>query len=673
MVDELPVIGTLMIAGIGGVQSFIAQARRTQDLWIASQIIQYIARKTYRTALQVPGIMPIYPALDDQGVLPRSVPNRFVLYLPLEIDPNDFGVWLHRQAINFWFELSNDVSHLFYHQLAPNSGREGIWAEQCGQLLNDDQPPHSPFLEFYWATQALHEGNYRADFAKCGRLFASRKLLRDFGDLPPQPGEKCTLNGVLSALSDEPNAERDRVRTFWQDVARNANRKFSQATLRDGERLCAVNTVKRFAQELDDKHPFIQFVGQARFPSTSTVAAAPFKLAVAEVWQITQDRPIQKKYEEFQEVLTSYLPTCDLPAVNPVQNIGYPALQPHTGTWLDDFLAYDGDFIRAEGLTDKAIAEYSGLQERELSSDQRGVSELARETYNKFMETLPRELPVSLSSYYAVVKMDGDHVGEYIAENARSLRDHQDLSWRLAHFASQIAPSVVEDQDGHQVVPGRLIYSGGDDLLAMVPAASALIIANTLRSRFESEVGLNVSAGIVIAHYTQPLEMVLNAARAAEKVYAKDQMGRNAVAVQIMRRSGEIRVAASKWAYSFRDGSTHETLALIDEVRRAFSHTGTLSSQLAYDALEIAEKLVGAGSGRSLTKEERRDLRFKEFRRLVRRRCENTERYDDLAQRLSSLAEEISFEFESDNKINGWEALANWLVIARFLASEGQA
>ncbi len=672
MVDELPVIGTLMIAGIGGVQPFIAQARRTQDLWVASQIIQYIASQTYVAALQVPRIKPIYPALDDQGRLPRSVPNRLVLYLPLEIDPNDFGVRLHRQAINFWFELSNDVSHLFYHQLAPNSGREGIWAEQCGQFLNDDQPPHSPFLEFYWATQALHEGNYRADFAKCGRLFASRKLLRDFGDLPPQPGEKCTLNGVLSALSDEPNAERDRVRTFWQDVARNANRKFSQATLRNGERLCAINTVKRFAQELDEGHPFIQFVGQARFPSTSTVAAAPFKLAVTGAWLSAPDKSIEREYRAFRKALTIDLVDYGLPAVNPVQDIGYPALQSNTGTWLDDFLAYDGDFIRVEGLTDKAIAEYSGLQEKDLNADQREVlKDLVRKTYSDFIASLSDNFPTPLSSYYAVVKMDGDHVGEYIAENAHSLRDHQDLSWRLAHFASRIAPSVVEARDGHQVVPGRLIYSGGDDVLAMVPASSALIIANTLRSRFESEVGLNVSAGIVIAHYTQPLEMVLNAARAAEKVYAKDQMGRNAVAVQIMRRSGEIRVAASKWAYSFRDGSTHETLALIDEVRRAFSQTDDLSSQLAYDVLEIAEKLVGAGSGRSLTKEERRDLRFKEFRRLVRRRCENTERYDDLAQRLSSLAEGISFE--SDNKINGWEALANWLVIARFLASEGQA
>lgn len=54
------------------------------------------------------------------------------------------------------------------------------------------------------------------------------------------------------------------------------------------------------------------------------------------------------------------------------------------------------------------------------------------------------------------------------------------------------------------------------------------------------------SAGIAIAHFKSPLQDIIRAAQAAEK-RAKTQLGRSAVAVTLMKRSGEIIEWGAKW------------------------------------------------------------------------------------------------------------------------------
>lgn len=182
---------------------------------------------------------------------------------------------------------------------------------------------------------------------------------------------------------------------------------------------------------------------------------------------------------------------------------------------------------------------------------------------------------------------------------------HVQLSEALANFALYLAGPIVEHFDG------QLIYAGGDDVLAMLPAERALPCARALRMAFRGDpqlhevfsgaleakedqwgfVGLDgdaeifrrtkrfvprgyplivpgqnadLSAGIAIGHMKSPLQNLVEAARQAEK-RAKDTKkgyGKSAFAVSLFKRSGETIQWGAKWetaaielSQSFADNS----------------------------------------------------------------------------------------------------------------------
>ncbi|RMD79030.1 MAG: type III-B CRISPR-associated protein Cas10/Cmr2, partial [Lentisphaerae bacterium] len=113
--------------------------------------------------------------------------------------------------------------------------------------------------------------------------------------------------------------------------------------------------------------------------------------------------------------------------------------------------------------------------------------------------------------YVAVLAMDGDQMGKWVSgENlpnfkcqlAQEARNylipylekvgtelprlltpsyHMQFSEALANFGNFVAPLIIEYYDG------QLIYSGGDDLLVMLPAENAVLCAAALRAAFRGE------------------------------------------------------------------------------------------------------------------------------------------------------------------------------------------
>lgn len=221
-------------------------------------------------------------------------------------------------------------------------------------------------------------------------------------------------------------------------------------------------------------------------------------------------------------------------------------------------------------------------------------------------EKLPGE------KYFAVLALDGDEIGKWVSgektppfksqfsdyrdgsaaqregalryfeengghdllETSRALSPsyHLQFSQALSNFALLCARPIVEAHDG------RLIYAGGDDVLAMLPADTALECARALREAFQGRAvacagiaspapgylsigkdqsgqplafavpgsDAEVSVGIAIAHFKSPLQEVVRAAQLAER-RAKHQLGRAAVAVSLFKRSGEITEWGAKW------------------------------------------------------------------------------------------------------------------------------
>ena len=188
--------------------------------------------------------------------------------------------------------------------------------------------------------------------------------------------------------------------------------------------------------------------------------------------------------------------------------------------------------------------------------------------------------------YFAILAMDGDKMGEWISGdktplfldqlkgNAREYFEklnvsaalrrqvspgfHLQFSEALANFSNQIAGKIVEKHGG------SLIYAGGDDVLAALPAKAALKCASELRTAFRGENGwtnqlegrkdlimvpgklADVSCGIAVAHSKYPLQRAVEEARQAEH-RAKNDYDRGAFAVSLLKRGGETIHWGAKW------------------------------------------------------------------------------------------------------------------------------
>ncbi len=218
-------------------------------------------------------------------------------------------------------------------------------------------------------------------------------------------------------------------------------------------------------------------------------------------------------------------------------------------------------------------------------------------------------------AYYGLLLMDGDRMGAWLSADrgltlphahsfhpqirdslqnfrydpnftcyagelrAPSPSRHMAISEALNHFALAVAPDVVERQ-----YHGRVLYAGGDDLMAMLPVIDLLPAMGMLRAAYSgiepaatglpgAEAGFQrqangfvrfrgrlmrmmgekatASCGAVIAHHQAPLSAVLRELRAAEK-RAKQEGGRNAFSVTVVKRSGGALQLTAKWGEALR-------------------------------------------------------------------------------------------------------------------------
>ena len=167
-----------------------------------------------------------------------------------------------------------------------------------------------------------------------------------------------------------------------------------------------------------------------------------------------------------------------------------------------------------------------------------------------------------ITAYYAVLAMDGDEMGQWLT--GKNTTDeitqqwHSEFSGKLSKFATGSAQKIVEQHDG------QLIYAGGDDVLAMLPASRAMACAIKLREEFGAILTpgqlkpLTASIGLAIGHIKEPLQDMVEAALRAER-QAKGRplrlvfdhklrrslevpaarWNRDALAVTLFKRSGE--------------------------------------------------------------------------------------------------------------------------------------
>jgi len=270
-----------------------------------------------------------------------------------------------------------------------------------------------------------------------------------------------------------------------------------------------------------------------------------------------------------------------------------------------------------------------------------------------------------VEGYFAVLHMDGDKMGAAFSQLA-DMKAHQEFSSTLEGFARMRVPQIIADYNGVKRVSNgvaKLVYAGGDDVLALLPLRSVLACADEIRRAYAETLGTLVtnptmSAGIAIVPENYPLDMALELSRDAEHM-AKESYGRDAVVLIEAHGSGGNRTAGAKWQLD----DTHSISDLVDTLIICFEGDDPmLSAKLGFD---LQETLVYA-----LTLPGMQAARAGEVRRLLKRRAASRLSAEDRAALIADLAPLLTQWGE--HEAVGWEAVTNWIIFARFLASDGK-
>ncbi len=672
----------LLSVSIGPVQDFIAAARTTTDLWAGSHLLSRLSWEAMKVVCQCLGPDAIlFPRLrglpqvdvwlrdevglcsdwfrgcdwtegntDANPLFAAALPNRFVALVP-ESDAQDVARqvtesvrnWLQKQgrtAVQRLLKAAKlpDESSLHCYgqmrdQLADfpevhwaavpfslvgvgNADRDTdldttelakAMAPFFGSGQQDDDAPPGFLGSRAWrilGEEVALSGNtaffapnpgvlYPAVQELSERVLAAAKAVRPFGQTKQQ-GWRCSLTGETEWLTTDPQqllkSYRRQKDTLWSLVAQER-----PAWAKKGEHLGALPALKRlwstlFCEEVAKVVGSDQSSASRFVVSTHTMAlAGNFEKLVEKLSGASEERL------KIERLLKCH----DRPPALPRR------LAKHK-----------------ESLAARVPAALDRLREEEGGERDLGYLE-------KSLTTLLGHKP---DAYYALILLDGDHMGRILAGDAKecsityrqsfhpkvrsgfdklanedhaihaygnqkraiSPNRHLAISAALNDFALHVVPEVVERE--HR---GRLIYAGGDDVLAMVPVADLLSIMPRLREAYSggsddaatveqddsnSEQddywqrvrhsgklackdgfarlpsrrgrpsrlmrmmgkGATASCGAVVAHHQTPLGFVLRELREAEK-RAKTEGGRDAFSITVLKRSGGSLRFTDKW------------------------------------------------------------------------------------------------------------------------------
>ena len=563
---------------LGPVQHFIEAARSVRDLWSGSAILSWLVFQGIRPVLDKLGPTAlVYPALrgnplmdlwlrdraglqnvplpSEESLRSPSIPNRFVALVPWgpdgaaartladdcteavhtawrrladdvrgclnpklsALDPD----WAHRwQAqIESFFEVrtatlpERDLNdHTLAKLIGGTDSFEDVWPEAAKVRGLSDAIPQDerPSYDQHSA------GRWQAQLEASARLMEAQRSIRHVPastvETPAPP--KCSLLGSYEQMGP---TGLDDSRGFWDKAAKV---RVHGVPLRKNERFSAIALCKRFAAPATLADELGLGASSLRFPDTATVAAEEW-LAEAGI----DPDAVRRKHHDW------------------------------SGRWLH-------------------------LRHRDEDKDEEPPPEQVWEQIKAAQKK--QGLP---PAYYAILMMDADEMGCWLkgdhapkvcevlhpkmvsyykaAAGLNAKRPvgpalHASISEALNNFASHIAPGIVKKHNG------TMIYSGGDDVLALLPMRQAVNCAAALRRAFRGEDGsvpgwterdgrqlltmgnrATLSAGIAFVHYMEDLRLALKEARQAEKT-AKDA-GRDWLTLRFIRRSGEHSEAGLSW------------------------------------------------------------------------------------------------------------------------------
>lgn len=604
----------LITLSLGPVQSLIADARRTRDLWCGSWLLSEAARAAARVLHTTqPGCL-IFPCPDDsdEELKPQDEPREGanignVLRAEVPLENGAAARALCDDARSAAIERVRELGERARERLR-RPVRADVWEAQIDDILEGFAA---------WVEIGADHG-YVESGKRLGATLSARKATRNFRSCKPPATTglpKSSLDGAReTVLPDWPAGERARA----------------MLALSRGEQLDALGVIKRLAGDVE------------QFTAWSRIAADPW------IERLTSDQR--------QRLKEAYDPLVDQDLATRVRGNGgaYKAL-PFDGQFLYRFRLENALTQSREALRGEADSAATQKVEPLLKAFEKRITTISRERAD---DAGAVGVPVP---YAAILKADGDRMGMLLgkAENAGRSRD---ISRALHKFASSVR-LVVRRHRGHAV------YAGGDDVLALVPLQQALDCARTLAEQFaESLAGIardmklpdnerpTLSVGLGIGHVIEPLGTLRDLADRAEQQAKGDatETPRDALAIRLRIRSG----GELAWRARWKDTKAFRALERFIGAYRM----GELPARAAYDLRAVDRRLAWL---RGSDSETARGMRNAEVERMLDR-ARRAGGSEAVPAELRSLIRERADE-------EPLAELADAMIIARWLSARTAA
>ncbi len=517
----------LFIATIGPVQPFIASARRTRDLYVGSTLLSELSKAAAYTIAQQDGRSRlIFPApLDEEKLQPGSllnVANKIVAIVQHST----------RQEVE---KLGKQIYKAIQDRLDDVKKKAFGNVELANSVTASRQIEH--LVEYSWvAVSYTHESEYPQARERAEAILGARKHTHFFGEVTwGNDAQKSSIDGQRECVIP-PRYYHNRK------DPENSKRLYKNYKAGPHEHLSAVDLLKRLAWRNDNQEDVPESLPLVL--STSHIAATPFldllEDAVKPISNGDKEK-IKSLWNEYIDQVEKLAPFSIVEYIRDLRMKRYAITE-----------NVDGALLFKERLLED-VTERNKLTTVNLALD------AFFSITDKYVDSL-RPCP-----YYGILLADGDGMGKVI-EAQTDPEQHQDLSRKLADFAGQIRDIVNKTHHG------SLIYSGGDDVLALLPLHTAIPCAKALSETFKKTLDTfkdkdgnspTLSVGIAVVHHVSLLEDALELARAAER-YAKayrgkqdtehtvigdkkKQLDKNALAIIVKKRGGETNEMVVSW------------------------------------------------------------------------------------------------------------------------------
>jgi CRISPR-associated protein Cmr2 len=482
----------LFLLTIGPVKHFLQDSRKTQDIYAGSALLSYLcnlAIEKARTVFEDTHFELITPSIKKNNNLETlSFPNRFLAAVDLN-EPQRAQ------------QIVATVQKAF--KTMPEDFKIAL-PEGAIEQLEDH-------LEVHWLFHKLKEEDYSLAYKEINAHLAALKKYKSLSYRETQ-GRKCTVDGrrnvkfyrknnkeTIKISKNHPNLL-DKLYQTKEAVCILEPKATTLPVwqLQKGEGISAVTLRKR----LHENKPHA-------FPSTAAIAL----MHIFEACKGTE------AFEYFKEKVQGNLK--------------------HSTMWLD----HSNDQLFFKDSIQLILA-------KEQRSDLEKEVKDAHEAWSK-------PLTIPFTPYYALIRFDGDNMGDWFS--GKHLLKKEDTK-AFQKVLSEVIIAFANDIQLHLKAPqGKVVYAAGEDFMAFVNLHELWNVITYIREVFTAKLSsstlLNylpegttpptLSMGICVAHYKEPLQLVLDKTKDAEaKAKGKHQTqkgegaGKASCCLHISKHSG---------------------------------------------------------------------------------------------------------------------------------------